>query len=562
MTRTSSASTSTAGHRVLARLLAALVGGLLLLSPAASRAFAHAQLVRISPADGAVLETAPRQVELEFSEPVGLIDGAIRLFSSGAEPIGLTAVARDEVVTILLPDGLSDGVYAVSYRVVSADGHPVASAISFQVGAGQPPSMPAAEVPATSAATETLVVLLTAAQYLGLLLFTGLVLFHRLVLRPARAGPPRLVRGSLTTAVAASVLLIPGDAVRLTGGQPWEILWPPSWTDGVGWPPVAAAVIIGAVGITALWAQRHPGVPGRAAVPLAAAALTGPLLVGHTQTTPPVWLMLAADLGHLIAASFWLGGLLGLLHHLRQARNRPESPDQATLRGLARTVSRFSGFALGSVLLLAASGLVMGTLIVGSLDALPGTTYGRTLLLKLGIVAPALALAGWNRFVLLPRITGEPTRRSPWQTLTGTLRNEAALLVAVVAVTGLLTNTRPSHAEHNHPGSPSPTAIPLDVTSQGLEVTGTLSPGTVGVNHLTFALAYQSQPLTTDQVTVTARLPAQELGPLQAGLSLDRTTGRYSAELTLPAAGEWQLQISARIDTFTKPVALVDLTIV
>ena len=85
---------------------------------------------------------------------------------------------------------------------------------------------------------------------------------------------------------------------------------------------------------------------------------------------------------------------------------------------------------------------------------------------------------------------GEQTRRSPWQTLTGTLRNEAALLVAVVAVTGLLTNTSPSHAEHNHPGSPSPTAIPLDVTSQGLEVTGTLSPGTVGVNHLTFALAY------------------------------------------------------------------------
>ncbi|MCW5954204.1 MAG: CopD family protein, partial [Propionibacteriaceae bacterium] len=357
-----------------------------------------------------------------------------------------------------------------------------------------------------------------------------------------------------------SALLIPATAVRGTGGQPWETLWPPGWLAGLSWQPVIAAVVIAAAGLAARWASRRPDTIGRLTLPLAVVALAGPSLVGHTRTTTPTWLMLAADLGHLLAASIWLGGVLGLSRQLWRTHRRTPPPDQATLRALARTVARFSGFALAGVGLLAVSGLVMGTLVVGSLDALPGTAYGRTLLLKTGIVGPLLAIAAWNRFVLLPRLTRTPTSRPHWELLTRTLRNEAALLIAVVAVTGMLTNTNPGHAEGHRSGGEA-TAIPLDADSQGLRVIGTLTPGATGVNRLSFTLAYRGEPQAIDQVGVSARLPEQELGPLQATPLLDPATGEYTTQLTLPAAGRWQLQISARVDAFAKPVVLIELPV-
>ena len=62
-------------------------------------------------------------------------------------------------------------------------------------------------------------------------------------------------------------------------------------------------------------------------------------------------------------------------------------------------------------------------------------------------------------------------------------------------------------------------------------------------------------------MTVEARLPEQELGPFTATPQLDAATGEYEAALTMPVAGEWQIQVSARIDTYTQPIAVVQVAI-
>lgn len=545
-------------RRLIARLLAFALGGLLLLAPMAQPAFAHAQLLRVSPADGAVLTTAPAAMELEFSEPVRLVDGEVRFFPSGSGPLTLAADAHDAVVTIALPAGLAEDVYAVGYRVVSADGHPISGAVSFRVGTGDAPVAPAAGGQASPAATEAMVAALTLLQYLGLLLFAGLLVFHRLVLRPVRVSPDRPLRWSLGSAAIGAALLVPAGAVRVAGGPPSDVLWPPSWIGEVGWPSVAAALVIGGAGVAARWASRRSDALGGLAIPLVIVALAAPLLVGHTRTTPPAWLMLTADLGHLLAASFWVGGVFGLVREVRRVREPVRQPDPAALRALVRTVARFSGFAPVSVVLLAASGLAMGVLIVGSPDALVGSAYGRTLLLKLGIVAAVVAVAAWNRFVLLPRLAGESADRRRPTMLARALRIEAALLIAVVAVTGVLTNLSPGDGPA---GRPALVAVPLEAESQGLTVFGILTPGAVGANQVVFTLRYEGEPLLTDQVTVAARLPAQDLGPLQATPVLDPATGEYTAALALPAAGRWQLQISARVDAFTKPTAVIEFPV-
>lgn len=552
-------------------LVAVLLGVLLAVGTGTLSASAHAELLSTTPEDGAVLEEAPSHAELRFNEPVQLIDGAIRLFpGDGSTPLVLEARTVDSTVTINLPDDLADGSYALSYRIVSADGHPIGGAISFQIGAGTPTSgaPDLAELDGTPAATETAVSFLTVLQYLGLLVFAGLLFFDRIVLRTrgsADRGVRRLLVWAFGAALGASVVLVPLSALRIVGGHLWELLTPGVWSPGFLWPPVIAVALVAAAGTAALSAALgSTSVRGRVAgVVCAGIAVCAPVLVGHTRTVEPGWLMIASDLGHLLAGAFWAGGVLGLLRFLAAARpgtaaGSPRTDPEAA----ARVVVRFSRFALASVILLAVSGTIMAVLIVGTWDAVLGTGYGRTLLLKLGIVAAVVVLAAWNRTRLLPRITARPTAALQWASLRRILSYEAALLVAVIAITGFLSNSSPAHDHHDSVAAAvSAAQTPVHAESQGLTVDGTISPTTTGQNTLTFRLEYDGAPVTTGEVSVSARLPDQDLGPFPATVQLDADTGDYEATVTLPVSGSWQLQVSARIDTYTQPIAIVPITI-
>src|ERR1700760_1767348 len=100
---------------------------------AATGASAHASLAASEPRDGAVLTQAPKRVELHFNERVTagaihLIDATGRLRDGGAVD------ARAETIAITVPPDLPQGTSIVSYRVISADGHPVAGSVTFSVG--------------------------------------------------------------------------------------------------------------------------------------------------------------------------------------------------------------------------------------------------------------------------------------------------------------------------------------------------------------------------------------------------------------------------------------------
>ena len=129
---------------------------------------------------------------------------------------------------------------------------------------------------------------------------------------------------------------------------------------------------------------------------------------------------------HALAMSAWLGGVLALL------RARPLST------ALAR---RFTPVALGSVLVLTVTGLLMaGEHLTGPAQWL-GSLYGQVLLVKLALVALALGAA-----VLVRRAFAA---RRPQVRLT--LAREALLLGAVLGVTAVLTTQSPPHGSA-HPG--------------------------------------------------------------------------------------------------------------
>lgn len=113
-------------------LTAAVVAALAIAVGTAPPAAAHSGLRSSSPADGAVVRQSLSRVTLVFDENVqpsftriAVTDGDGRGVAAGNRAVRGPRVELP--VTVDRP-----GVYAVAYRVVSADGHPVEGRLSFR----------------------------------------------------------------------------------------------------------------------------------------------------------------------------------------------------------------------------------------------------------------------------------------------------------------------------------------------------------------------------------------------------------------------------------------------
>ena len=121
---------------------AALVVGVLVaiaLSPAgpAAPAWAHGRLVSMSPADGSTVSVPPTQVVLTFDESIQDIGTAVVVTGPDGSRLddGPPKIVAGSVTQALHPLGLR-GHYAVSCRVVSADGHALTRTLGFDLSTG------------------------------------------------------------------------------------------------------------------------------------------------------------------------------------------------------------------------------------------------------------------------------------------------------------------------------------------------------------------------------------------------------------------------------------------
>lgn len=150
-------------------------------------------------------------------------------------------------------------------------------------------------------------------------------------------------------------------------------------------------------------------------------------------------LHLGADSLHLLAAGLWMGALLVLC---RQARGAVLALSDEASPALLQTAIAFAPLGSGIVLLLCVSGLINGVLMLGTHPAsLWQTRYGELLLLKLGLFALMLMLAGSHRFRQLPQLrtalaTGQtaPLLRR----LQASLAAETLLALAILALVAWL----------------------------------------------------------------------------------------------------------------------------
>src|SRR5580692_7150300 len=300
---------------VLAWALAALVALLAGLTQP-SAAFGHAALVGSQPADGATLDQAPAMLRLNFNEPVSPL--VVRLIGPSGEAVTPAVRAENSSLTIT-PPPLPRGTHVLSWRVISADGHPVGGAVTFSVGA--PSASPALAALDTDPAVMVAIWATRLLIYLGLFVGIGGASFTVLIAqsRPLPGRTEAWIAGAMLAGLAASLLSLSlqgldGLALPLT--QFWR---PQVWMSGVATSygetalTAAAALLLGLVALRA----RRPALAGLCAACGLAGTGGALALSGHAATAglgpwgrPAVFL-------HAIAVAFWIGSLIPLVAIVR-----------------------------------------------------------------------------------------------------------------------------------------------------------------------------------------------------------------------------------------------------
>ncbi|MFS3127621.1 CopD family protein [Nocardioides sp. Bht2] len=532
-------------NRLLRASLAGLVLSILVVLGGAGPAAAHATLASSDPVDGAVLAKAPEQATLTFTESVALPQGGVRLYDADGTEREVTASALDRTVTVALPGGLSRGSHVLTWRVTSADGHPVAGSITFAIG--EPSASVVRPDGDDGGMVRHVVAVVTAAAYLALFLALGVVGFWRFLLpgtqRLAPAGQRllRMVRIAAVVGAVAWVLVFWVRAAAATQSGLGALLRPGDWTWST--PELAASLLTASALLALRWVTDL--------WPIVAAMLAGavgPALAGHTRAFDPQLPVIVTDVVHVAAGSAWFGGSVALAIVL---------PRLAGRRQAGELVARFSTLAAGVLVALAASGALLAWRIVGSWEALVETTYGRVLLAKVAVVVVVVLFAAWNRFVLLPRAratVGHEAERQGLLAIGRVVRAEAVLLVAVLALSAVLVDRAPRVEEaFVVPGQPATRTLVLGEA----EVHLTLEPARVGANTLSVHVEYpEGAPLTKPTLSVSGG--GNSLGEQRLEIV---GHGAWTSRIVLPTSGDWEFRMGMRLTKFDNPVDAVSFEV-
>jgi copper transport protein len=420
----------------------------------------HASVLKMIPGARDELRRAPDAIELRFNEPVTVLANSILVYDARGRIVSWPGHSFGDGHAVLAAlHHLVKGAYTVRWQVVSDDGHVVSGVYTFgvRVPAPEPTAAHGASGPTTS---EDIVRWL---YFVGLSLVIGGLAFRLVVLRGPL--PPALERrftllagvgviGVLEVGILAFLLraqdalqlpferFLYGDLSPIANGTRFGIAF---ITMTLGFAAVAAFLFLA-------WLTDRSVLLWPALL-LAAALASGLSLSGHSAADAGSsdWSKLA-DWVHLVSASLWVGGLVGLLvaGELRRA-----------------AFVRFARLAPALIAVLLAAGIYLSVLRLPHVNDLWTTDYGRVLLVKIALVCVALAWGGVHHVFVRPRLDHPAAARWMPRSIAG----ESAVAMSVLLAAAVLVNSKPPPAPQpgqapgvatsvtEKPASPSPRSV-------------------------------------------------------------------------------------------------------
>jgi copper transport protein len=439
------------------------------------------------------------------------------------------------------PGPLDQGTHALSWRVVSSDGHPVGGTLIFSVG------QPDATTPILEVGDQSLrnAIWLVRIGIFSALFFGlgGAVFANWIAARRLPGHAEKTIQGLCgggLVLLALSVGLQGLDALGLPlSGFGQESSWRAGFSTSYGTTALIAAVALALAFMSML---RRAAVAGRW-LSLAALAGAGFALAasGHAAAAAPQWLMRPAVWLHAVAVAAWVGSFYPLAALLRT--------------GSDPALRRFSRAIPWVIAALLASGITLAVVQLARLNALWTTNYGWILSIKLALVLLLFALAAANRFLLTRKVeAGNVLAR---RRLRRSIAAEIALVLLIFALAAGWRFTPPPRSIVEEPQAEF-----VHLHSGTVMADLTLDPGRAGRSRGEIMIRDGNfQPMTPKGVTLMFSQPASGIEALRReAVSVGENLWRVD-DVILPAPGRWRLRIDVLISDFEKVTLEDDIRI-
>lgn len=542
---------------------------LLILGGRASVASAHADLLESTPAANSILATAPTEIVLTFTERVTPAVGAVRLLDSDGTALDVGDVNQTgggDTLAVAIPSTLDNGTYVVAWRAVSVDSHLISGAFLFSVGEAEATDPALVEnvlnANATGAGARNAewIRIGRVFSFLGLGLglgSAGVIVLCAPALLASRRTATVLWTG-VGFVVAGTTLMISAQGAAI--GDSWTD-WA-SVTDtpsGRWWLVRLIGAALGGVAIVfrrRLLARRT----GRWLATLGALALLSVAAAGgHAISGRAVPVGFVASVGHLAAMSAWVGGLAVLLL-------------VAPPRSFWSIAVRFSPVASASVATLAVTGILNGWRQMGTLRGFTDSAYGRALLTKLVVVAAVVVGASISRWLLRHDIASDetvavegsdddvPGLHSGSRRLRRTVTAEALGVLVILGVTSVLVGSPPP-VDVVRAAAAAPASVSVVQGNRIAQID--LAPAVTGgtTMHVTITSLGGGLSDRADEITVTARMPAEGVGPIDIDTTVAGPNHVTTNSARFPIPGVWEITVTARYGEFDQVVFTGQLTV-
>ncbi len=535
---------------------------------------AHAYLLRSDPAANSILETAPATIKLWFSEIISQEFSNAQLFSASGQSLDVSVIVNPADPTLMIVDlpELEDGVYSLRWTAHSElDGHFSYGLFIFGVGQGADLST------ATAVETDTAVPLSELLlRWLNFIAYAGLIgafAVTYLVLKPRtqpeaiaavqRTAQKRMLRLAWWCSLAALLLgvawlawqaytLADSSAGSLSMAEAgWQ--WLGQTRLGFYWWARQLVLLVVAGSLRVLLRRKMPPawlVP-LTGILLMVLALIQSLTSHAAALTPNTAVAVTADALHLLAASFWIGGLLALAVGLLPLARRHDD-FTALVKAGWQPFGRWAALSAG---LLFITGLYSTGREVSSANAMITTFYGQTLLVKISLMLVVGLFGAANAMLLHPRLAAPLARllRKPvgwtpfsFRQFPRLVMAELALGLLVLLLAGVITAVPTARG-----ATYTAAANSLSTRNQTVDdmfITLAINPNQAGQNIFTVRAVSTRRPPPAELLRVILRLTY-----LEEDLGLTSVTmDKFEPDLYLVSGnqlylpGRWQIDVVAR----------------
>ena len=524
-------------------------------------ASAHPFLLDSEPGQGQNAPAGTTQIITNYSEAVEIGFSELRVYDANGNQIDNkdTAYNNGETSLIVTTPPLEDGVYTITSKVLSKiDGHLVQAAIVFGVGDVKIDS----SLLEKQESSETTFIPESIARFPGLvgqtIVLGGVIVSitiwssQQTRFREVFADINEQFKVKFSKIIGIGVIATFASNFIMLGVQTWRLETSPldviGTTFGTTWL-IRMIITIIIIGLW-FWMEKKNEITIKGQIPLLIASLiliATTTMMGHGASTEleAPWIL---DYSHNLLSSIWIGGVIFFAFVALPTITKTENSikEKITLS----LIPRFSGLFIIAIGILIITGPTLLWFLDDNVASLTDSTYGKLILIKIGIAAVMIAFGGLYQ-VKFMRDTYDFEKLDISKKIGKPLKIEAGLGIALLAVVALLVNSSLPAGEIQSADALQGTfGYESVLFSENAKFDVKVLPAGIGSNTISVIVtSYDDKPLADiSGLKVKVSNPQKNISPIEAEVIEDvqDSITKYSADATFGFAGNWQIELEAQ----------------